>query len=233
MPPPHERYRMSDAAPHAAGPSSASPLGSPGSSTTAPRFSAAPTPGPPAGSAALGLAFRFAGPADVDAVVALVQSAYRGEGSRQGWTTEADWIDGQRTDAAEVGSIVSGTDSEILLGEEAGPGGGLLTSCQLARRLDGRAYFGMFAVRPDQQGRGTGRLLLREAERLTVADWGATVMEMAVLDVRADLIGWYERLGYRRTGETQPFPYGVPAFGVPKVDDLRFAVLARRLDPGT
>jgi ribosomal protein S18 acetylase RimI-like enzyme len=179
------------------------------------------------------LAFRFAGPADVDAVVALVQSAYRGMDSREGWTTEADWIDGQRTDADEVGSIVAGPDSDILLGEEAGPGRDLLASCQLARRADGRAYFGMFAVRPDQQGRGTGRLMLREAERLAVADWGATVMEMTVLDVRADLIAWYERLGYRRTGETQPFPYGVPAFGVPRVDDLRFAVLARRLDTGT
>lgn len=175
-----------------------------------------------------GVTFRFAGRGDVDAVVALVQCAYRGESSRAGWTTEADLIDGQRTDVAQVEAIVAGPDSRILLAEEAG-GSVLVGSCQLVRRADGQAYFGMFAVRPDQQGRGTGRILLREAERLAAVEWGATVMRMTVLDVRADLIGWYERLGYRLTGETEPFPYGVSAFGIPKVPDLRFAVLTRPL----
>jgi GNAT superfamily N-acetyltransferase len=172
------------------------------------------------------LTFRFAGPGDVASVVALVQSAYRGEASREGWTTEAEWIDGQRTDAVEVSELVRSGDGGILLAEDPT---GLLGSCQLNRRSDDVAYFGMFAVRPDQQGRGTGRALIAEAERVAAVDWGVGLMRMTVIDVRDDLIGWYERMGYRRTGEHEPFPYGNPAYGVPKVDDLRFAVLTKAI----
>jgi ribosomal protein S18 acetylase RimI-like enzyme len=171
---------------------------------------------------------------DIDAVVALVQSAYRGEASREGWTTEADWIDGKRTDAGEIGGFIADPESVILVMDEAAPDAapyGLRASCQLSRRPGGVAYFGMFAVRPHQQGRGTGRALLAAAEQLARDDWGATTMRMTVLDVRADMIAWYERHGYRTTGESEPFPYGNPAFGVPKVPDLRFCVLAKTLAP--
>jgi ribosomal protein S18 acetylase RimI-like enzyme len=173
------------------------------------------------------LTIRPATPDDIDEVVALVQSAYRGEASRAGWTTEADWIDGARTDAVEVGGIIAASDSVILIMEEAG----LLASCQLSRRRDGVAYFGMFAVRPDRQGRGTGRALLAAAEALARNEWGAGTMRMTVIDVRAELIAWYERQGYARTGETEPFPYGNPAVGVPRVPDLRFSVLTKTLAP--
>jgi GNAT superfamily N-acetyltransferase len=187
-----------------------------------------------------GATARAATAADVDAVVALVQSAYRGEASRAGWTTEADWIDGARTDAREVGGIIAAPDSLILvLDALSGPDEApvLLASCQLARRSAGVAYFGMFAVRPGAQGRGTGRTLLAAAEAWARDEWGAHTMTMTVIDVRHELIAWYERQGYRRTGETEPFPYGQPAFGIPKVPGLRFAVLAKELaadsPPGT
>jgi GNAT superfamily N-acetyltransferase len=175
-------------------------------------------------------AIRVATPADIDAVVALVQSAYRGEDSRAGWTTEAEWIDGARTDAGEVSGIIADPDSRILVMDDEG-GDGLLASCQLARRGRHSGYFGMFAVRPDQQGRGTGRTLLAAAEAWARAEWAATTMRMTVIDVRVELIAWYERQGYRRSGETEPFPYGNPAVGVPKVPDLRFCVLTKALVP--
>jgi GNAT superfamily N-acetyltransferase len=176
----------------------------------------------------------MATPADIDAVVALVQSAYRGEASRAGWTTEAEWIDGARTDAGEVGGIVADPDSRILVIDDETGGGGqprLLASCQMARQEGRAAYFGMFAVRPDQQGRGTGRTLLAAAEAWARAEWASTTMRMTVIDVRAELIAWYERQGYHRSGETEPFPYGNPAVGVPKVPDLRFCVLTKALAP--
>ena len=59
--------------------------------------------------------FRRATLADVPRVVALVERAYRGEVSRKGWTTEADLLDGQRTDPAEVEGLVSGPRSHLLL----------------------------------------------------------------------------------------------------------------------
>lgn len=172
------------------------------------------------------LTFRFAEPADVPAIVSLVESAYRGDASRAGWTTEADLLDGQRTDAAAVSSILSSENSVMLVAETAGR---LAGCCKLEQQPAGTVFFGLFSVPPDQQGQGWGRSILAEAERLAREDWGARTMVMTVLAQRPDLIAWYERRGYRRTGETQPFPYENTRFGVPKRPDLSFVVLAKSL----
>jgi ribosomal protein S18 acetylase RimI-like enzyme len=174
----------------------------------------------------VGLVFRFADEHDVPAVVALIESAYRGESSRAGWTTEADLIDGQRTDAAAVVTVVRTPGSVMLVGEADGQ---LVGCCQLERRPAGEVYFGMFSVRPGRQGQGLGREILAEAERLAREDWGARIMVMAVLAQRPDLIAWYERRGFLLTGETRPFPYGDVRAGLPRRADLSFVVLAKPL----
>jgi ribosomal protein S18 acetylase RimI-like enzyme len=171
------------------------------------------------------LLFRRAGAADVPAIVALVESAYRGEVSRTGWTTEADLLDGQRTDAAAVADILRAPGSTVLLAEAAE---GLLACCQLEQRPPA-AYFGMFSVQPTGQGHGVGRQVLAEAERIARDEWGATSMIMTVLAQRDDLIAWYERRGYQRTGEQRPFPYGDERHGIPRRPDLIFDVLAKPL----
>jgi ribosomal protein S18 acetylase RimI-like enzyme len=172
------------------------------------------------------LSFRVAANDDVDAVVALVESAYRGESSRSGWTTEADLLDGQRTDAAAVRAIIDADDRFVLLGFD---GGELRACCELRRRDDRTAYFGMFAVSPVLQGAGIGKAVLEEAERQVRGLWGARRMEMTVLVQREELIAWYERRGYRRTGATEPFPYGDERFGLPRRPDLMFEVLMKDL----
>jgi GNAT superfamily N-acetyltransferase len=163
---------------------------------------------------------------DVDAVVALVESAYRGESSRAGWTTEADLLGGQRTDADAVRAVIAPPDSQLLLAHDAGE---LLACCHVQRRDDGVAYFGMFAVRPALQGSGIGRSVLAEAERTAREEWHAHTMEMTVIAQRRDLIEWYVRRGYVETTETQPFHYGDEAFGRPRRDDLYFVVLRKPL----
>jgi ribosomal protein S18 acetylase RimI-like enzyme len=165
---------------------------------------------------------------EVDAIVALVESAYRGPASREGWTTEADLLDGQRTDARAVEDLIANPDGRLLVAEVDTA---LVGCCQLERRAGGVAYFGMFSVRPDQQGRGLGRAILAEAERIACDEWAATRMSMTVIRQRVDLISWYGRLGYRWTGETEPFPYGNERFGVPRRPDLEFLVLSKPLAP--
>src|SRR5690348_12816690 len=177
------------------------------------------------------LTFRRATAADVETIVALTESAYRGDASRAGWTTEADLLDGQRTDVQEVAELVARPGSLILLAEAADGGRatpGLLAGCHLEKR-GSYAYFGMFSVQPSAQGSGTGRALLAEAERIAREDWHCRAMRMTVIDVRSELIAWYERRGYRRTGQYRPFPYGDPRFGIPKRDDLRFEWLVKEL----
>jgi ribosomal protein S18 acetylase RimI-like enzyme len=171
------------------------------------------------------LSFRIATAVDVPLVVALTQSAYRGDASRAGWTTEADLLDGQRTDVREVVELLQRPGSVILLAENMR---GLVACCHLERQ-EGNGYFGMFSVSPGLQGNGTGRALLAEAERIARDDWHCAAMRMTVIDVRSELIAWYERRGYHRTGEYRPFPYGDPRFGIPRRDDLRFEWLIKEL----
>ncbi|EQD35444.1 GCN5-related N-acetyltransferase, partial [mine drainage metagenome] len=133
------------------------------------------------------LLFRPATPADAEAVVALVESAYRGDASRVGWTTEADLLDGRRTDVEAVLALIHAPDSMILLVQPPAAQS-LLACCHLAREGMDIAYFGMFAVRPGAQGRGVGRRVLAEAERIARETWQCTHMAMTVIDVRAELI---------------------------------------------
>ncbi|MFJ8478018.1 GNAT family N-acetyltransferase [Kitasatospora sp. NPDC094011] len=172
-----------------------------------------------------GPTFRNAVAADVPALVELVESAYRGDASRAGWTTEADLLDGQRTDADGVREIIDDPRAVLLVAERAGE---LVACCHVEGRSD-HAYFGMFAVRPQLQGGGLGASVLAEAERRAREELGAARMHMTVIRVRAELIAYYERRGYVRTGQLSPFPYGDERFGVPKRQDLAFELLTKSL----
>ncbi len=169
--------------------------------------------------------FRPATPADVQAVVALVESAYRGDASRAGWTTEADLLGGQRTDAQSVLALIANPLGRVLLAERAGA----LEACAHIERQGDSCYFGMFSVRPTLQGGGIGNALLAECERLARELWDCRELRMTVISVRTELIAWYERRGYRATGETKPFPYGDPNLGLPKRQDLEFMIMAKPL----
>lgn len=174
----------------------------------------------------LTLIFRNATRDDVETINILIQSAYRGDSSRVGWTTEADLLDGQRTDATGITEIICGAESRILLAEHNGQ---IVGCCQLEHRGEKGAYIGLFAVMPGLQGAGIGRAVVNEAERIARNEFGAREMRMSVIRQRTDLISWYERLGYTATGETAPFPYGDERFGLPRRDDLEFLVLVKPL----
>ncbi|MFI1853188.1 GNAT family N-acetyltransferase [Streptomyces sp. NPDC020480] len=169
--------------------------------------------------------FRTATEADVPGLVALIESAYRGDSSRAGWTTEADILGGQRTDPEGVAAVVSDESGRMLVVEL---GGELVACCQLEHRGD-HAYFGMFAVRPELQGAGLGKVIIAEAERWVRAEWSVREMRMTVISAREELIAWYERRGYARTGEMSPFPYGDERFGIPRRAGLEFELLVKPL----
>lgn len=173
------------------------------------------------------LHFRNATDADVPAIVSLVESAYRGDASRAGWTTEADLLDGRRTGADDVAACIRRPRSVILLAERGASGPRDLLACAHVAIEDGAGYFGMFSVRPTLQGGGIGKALLAEAERVARDEWRLPAMRMTVIDLRDELIAFYERRGYRRTGLIKPFPYGDERFGLPKRQDLRFEVLEK------
>ncbi len=173
-----------------------------------------------------------AGHSEIPEIAALVNAAYRGDGARMGWTHEADLVGGQRTDPGALARDLSGANPAVILALRERAGGPII-ACVFLERIIGvldvvSCYVGMLSVTPARQDQGLGRLLLEHAET-QARHWGAGRMVMSVIDVRDALIAYYQRRGYRVTGETLPFPTDDPAAGVPLRCGLTFAVMEKRL----
>jgi ribosomal protein S18 acetylase RimI-like enzyme len=167
---------------------------------------------------------------DLGELSRLVNSAYRGESSRKGWTTEADFLDGQRTDEESLAQQHENSRNTFLCLREK-PEGPILGCVFLEMFQDERGkgcYLGMLTVHPDMQDRRLGRLLMEESESFAKAK-GALRMTLGVIQLRDTLIQWYERRGYKKTGETKPFPYGNERAGLPRRDDLHFIMFEKPL----
>lgn len=163
---------------------------------------------------------------DLPALHALVESAYRGDSARAGWTHEADLLGGQRTDVAALQTMLDDPAQCVLVLRD----GDRLDACvALADRGGGTVYIGMVTVAPHLQATGLGQLMLSASEELASRLFGGTRIEMTVIAQRTELIAWYERRGYRLTGERRPFPTDDPRFGLPRRDDLEFVVLEKNL----
>jgi len=163
-------------------------------------------------------------PDDAEELSQLINSAYRGDSSRSGWTTEADLLDGTRTDAELIRKVIA-TESTTLL--KMASSAGEIIGCVELRKEGDRMYLGMLTVRPDLQGKGIGRKLMHEGESLA-KEQGCRTMYMTVLVPRQELIAWYERQGYVNSHERKPFAFGDPRFGHPK-RPLEFTVLTKEL----
>lgn len=165
--------------------------------------------------------------ADVPVLHRLIEGAYRGDSARRGWTHEADLLDGQRTDVAALRGMLADPAGRLLVAEAAGA---LVGCVSLRDQGGGLAYLGLLTVDPRSQAGGLGRRLLGAAEE-EAGRFGAVRVEMTVIARRAELIAWYERRGYRLTGERRPFPLDDPRFGLPRTRELEFVVLERTLGP--
>ncbi len=154
----------------------------------------------------------------------LVNSAYRGDSSRQGWTTEADLLDGTRTDAAAIEDIISKTGYTVLTYVADRK----ILGCVELHNEKGKLYLGMLTVRPHLQGKGIGKDLLKAAEA-EAKKLKCKSIFMTVISVRKELIDWYVRHGYSYTGERKPFAFNDPRFGQPK-KQLEFVVLEKLIN---
>lgn len=175
----------------------------------------------------VGMSYRLARRDDTSSIVQLVNSAYRGETARRGWTSEADLLDGQRTDVAMVTDMLEAGRFYFLLCERAWTLRGSLYVEPLAHHV---CCLGMFAIHPDYQRQGLGKWMMVQAERFARDTFKARSMELTVISLRVDLIAWYARRGYICTNEMREFPYGDTRFGVARRPDLVFQVLRKNLD---
>ncbi len=153
----------------------------------------------------------------------LVNSAYRGDSSRQGWTTEADLLDGTRIDVDGIKDVIKTLNTIVLKYVEEN----VILGCVELKRNENKIYLGMLSVKPNLQGKGIGKALLEAAE-VEAKKQNCTSIYMTVISIRKELIDWYIRHGYINTGEKKPFAFSDPIFGQPKTQ-LEFVVLEKIL----
>ncbi len=140
---------------------------------------------------------------DSPAIVTLLDNSYRGEGSKSGWTSEADlFLGNKRTDEAKIRELFNTTEAVFLkyINDQQ-----MITGCVFLQKKENKLYLGMLSVSPKVQGMGIGKHFLKAAEE-HAKDQRCSSVFMTVISVRTELIAWYERHGYNRTGETVPFP---------------------------
>lgn len=157
----------------------------------------------------------------------LVNSAYRGDYSKSGWTSEADLLDGQRTNEESLKEIIETPLNQIELLFE-GKSLNILGCVHLIQELPATLYFGMLTIEPLMQAQGFGKILMKHAENVAKG-YGFNKIRCTVIPARTELIDFYKRRGFKETGKFEEFPLD-PKFGIPKVSDLRLQEFIKVLE---
>ena len=165
------------------------------------------------------ISFETARPEQALKISDLVNSAYRGDSSKVGWTTEADLLGGQRTDEESIKNIILAEDNSIELAIDS-ENAQILGLVHLKRESHETLYFGMLTVLPEAQSRGLGKLLIEHIENCARKNKLKNI-RISVINYRTELIAYYERRGFKATGLFEPFPADNPLFGIPKVKDIK------------
>ena len=160
---------------------------------------------------------------DIPEICALVNNAYRGDTSRKGWTTEANFLDGIRINETTLQQYFQEKDSAIFKCTEENE---KIVGCVYLKKENEHLYLGMLTVSPDHQNKGIGKLLLKASEE-KAHQLNCDSIVMTVITHRHELIDWYKRHGYYETGAKQPFPND-EKFGVQKFP-LEFLILQKNL----
>lgn len=162
--------------------------------------------------------FRYATPDDAGVITDLIERAYRGPATAGQWDSESHLLTGPRTSTSEIRGLLLRDDSRFVLAEQDGriAGCALIQANGAAPQAKNpcsppmaanSAYFGMFAIDPGIRSAGLGKLVLAAAEARARELWSVRSMVMTVINVREQLIGWYQRRGYQLTGARLPFPF--------------------------
>ncbi|VWC62019.1 GNAT family N-acetyltransferase [Burkholderia lata] len=178
----------------------------------------------PTGALKRTASYRAANEQDVDALVQLINSAYRPTASAAGWTHEAALIDGPRITSVQLAATFRAPDAVLLVAEVEGS----IVGCIEVRKDGNTAYIGTLAVSPSMQDRGLGKALLNEAEQFAVRSWKIGTAVMVVLSIRHELIDFYLRRGYSRTGALMRYPFDA-GVGMPRDENLTIETLTRNI----
>lgn len=167
--------------------------------------------------------FRTASKPDAEAIAQLVNKAYRPETGTAGWTHESDLVSGNRTSVDQVVEVMSKPDSVILVGLK----GSEIVACVHVEKDGSNSHIGMLAVNPKLQGAGAGKQMLAHAESYASENFGSQKFLIVVVSSRSELLSFYLRRGYQKTGSVMDYPLSAGA-GTPKHANLKIEVLEKR-----
>jgi GNAT superfamily N-acetyltransferase len=173
------------------------------------------------------LYFKTATPLDAQNLAQLVNSAYRGDSSKLGWTTEADLLDGQRTDAKNLTALINEPENQIEMAIDS-DSHSLVGCVYLKKENSHTLYFGMLTVAPKLQTKGTGKALIKHIEEFAKKNH-YNFIRISVIQFRTELIKFYERRGFVSTGQFEDFPEDDPQFGIPKINGLKLMEFIKTL----
>jgi ribosomal protein S18 acetylase RimI-like enzyme len=157
------------------------------------------------------LIVRLATPADVAEIVRISNLAFR---------VEDFFIDGDRTDAADVASKMANENACFMVIEDAAHRA-LLASAYVEIRGP-RGYFAMLAVDPARQNAGLGRRLFNAIEAHCRAA-GCSAIDISVVNLRTELPSFYAKLGFEVTGVARLTTHTLKR-------DAHFVLMSKRLD---
>ena len=166
------------------------------------------------------LHFRVARVDDSSEIAQLVNEAYRPAPGMGGWTHESDLVSGKRISHEEVESLIKQEKSTVLVGVL----GSMIVTCVHIESEGGNSYIGMLAVSPSLQGLGKGKEVLAHAEEYAVRNFSSNNFVMVVVAARTELVAFYLRRGYKKTGTTMQYPLDA-GVGIPKFDALQIETL--------
>ncbi len=167
--------------------------------------------------------FREAKIEDIPQIVDLVNISYRSK-EFKGWTSEADIVKGDRINNAQVQELFQ-NDSKVFVmfkDEE-------LIGCVHVHKQNDSCYIGMLTTHPNVQNMGIGKEILKLAEEHSIKNYSINCFEMSVLSVREELINFYERRGYKRTGDNEPYPVNANV-GTPLSSEIQVLHLVKEIN---
>lgn len=154
-------------------------------------------------------------------ICGLINLTYRGAA---GWTRETHIIQGNRTSLYEIETAIANPDAHFfVVNQHRG-----LVACIYVEKQEKSAYIGFFSVHPTLQRKGIGNYILKQAETFALSELGAKKLVMYVVSQRPELIAFYERRGYVRTGQIEAYPLHL-GVGIPKVDGLTIEYLEKNV----
>lgn len=149
----------------------------------------------------MSISFRFARVDDVDALVTLINAAYR-PAQAGGWTHEGKLVSGPRINAAQMRQTIDDLHSVVILALADNA----VVACVHVQQQGADSYIGTLTVAPAMQNTGFGKVMLARAEQHAIEYFGARRLLMLVLSPRHELIDFYLRRGYVRMGVLHDFP---------------------------